>query len=95
MDAPSIKHPSAFLPMAMSLIALAVVLIHIAIFGRVHEDDEGTAAHLFQLLMTAQAPVIAFFAIKWFRQAPKRTLFILALQAAAALPALAAVFFLT
>lgn len=91
----SMKQPSAFLPLAMSLSALALVLGHVAIFGIVHETDEGTAAHLFQLLMAAQLPVVLFFAIKWLPRAPKQTLQVLALQAAAAFAAFASVFFLT
>ena len=89
-----LKQPSAFLPVAMSLAALAVVLAHLVIFGVVHETDEGTAAHLFQLLMAAQAPIVAFFAIKWLPRAPRQALQVLALQAGAALAALAPVFFL-
>jgi hypothetical protein len=64
MNVPTMKQPSAFLPLAMSLAALLMVLGHAAIFGVVHEADEGTAAHVFQLLMAAQVPVVAFFAIK-------------------------------
>ena len=61
---------TAFVPMAMSLIALAVVLLHIAIYGVAREADEGTAAHIWQLLMAGQHPVLAFFAIKWLPHAP-------------------------
>jgi len=95
MDAPSMKQPSAFLPVAMSLVALAVVLDHAARYGIVHEADEGAAAHIFQLLMAAQVVVVAFFAIKWLPRAPRQTLQILAMQAGAAVAAFAAVFFLT
>ena len=42
----TIRQPSAFLPVALSLVALALVLGHVALFGVVHEADEGTAAHL-------------------------------------------------
>jgi hypothetical protein len=38
------------LPVAMSCTALAIVVSHLAIFGVAREADEGTAAHLFQLL---------------------------------------------
>jgi hypothetical protein len=72
MDVPSMKQPVAFLPVAMSLAALALVLGHAAIFGVVHEADEGAAAHIFQLLMVAQAPIVVFFAIKWLPKAPDR-----------------------
>lgn len=88
------KQPSAFLPVAMSLAALATVLGHVAMFGAAREADEGTAAHIFQLLMIAQVPIIAFFAIKWLPRTPGQALQILALQAGAALAALAPVFFL-
>lgn len=95
MDIPSMKQPSAFLPLAMSLTALALVLGHFAIYGIVPEADEGTPAHLFQILMAGQIPVVAFFAIKWLPRAPKRTLYLLAMQASAGVMAFAAVFFLT
>ena len=88
------KQPSAFLPLTMSFGALAMVLAHVAIFGVVHEADEGTAAHIFQLLMIAQVPIVAFFAIKWVPRTPRQALIILALQTGAALAALAPVFLL-
>ncbi len=89
-----IKQPSAFLPVAMSLAALAVVLGHVVMFGAAREADEGTAAHIFQLLMAAQVPIVAFFAIRYLPQTPKYALPVLALQAGAALAALAPVYFL-
>ncbi len=95
-----LKQPSAFLPLAMSLTALGV-LFTAAIYGILHgahgivrEPDEGTAAHLWQLLMAGQLPVLLFFAIKWLPRAPKQTLGVLALQAGAALASMAPVFFL-
>jgi hypothetical protein len=88
-----IKQPSGYLPLAMSLTALTVVLVHIAMFGAAREPDEGTAAHLWQLLMAGQMPVLAFFAIKWLPRAPRQTIYVLALQAGAALASLAPVFY--
>jgi hypothetical protein len=88
------KHPSAFLPVAMSFAALAIVLGHVVIFGAIREADEGSAAHIFQLLMAAQVPILVFFAFKWLPQSPWQALQVLALQAGAALTALAPVFFL-
>jgi hypothetical protein len=88
------KQPSALLPIAMSLVALATVLGHVALYGSAREADEGTAAHIFQLLMIAQVPTIAFFATKWLWRAPRQTLPILALQAGSAFAALAPVFVL-
>ena len=89
-----LKRPSAVLPVVMSLAALATVLVYVAKYGVVREPDEGTAAHIWQLLMAGQVPVIAFFATRWLPQAPRQTAYILALQAVAALGALAPVFFL-
>lgn len=90
-----LKHPSAFLPVAMSLGALAVVLVYLAVHGPAPQEDEGAAAHLWQLLMAAQVPVILFFAIRWVPEAPRRAVPILALQVGAALAAIAPVFLLS
>jgi hypothetical protein len=89
-----LRRPSGALPIAMSLAALALVLGHVALYGAVREADEGTAAHLWQLLMAAQLPIVAWFALTWLPREPRRALHVLALQAAAALAALAPVFFL-
>jgi len=88
-----IKKPSAFLPIAMSLAALSLVLGHIAMFGIVREADEGAAARIFQLLLVAEMPIILFFAVKWLPRFPKPALLVLALQALAGLTALAPVFY--
>ena len=89
-----IKRPSAFVPIAMSLAALAIVLVHIIMSGAAREADEGTAAHLWQLLMAAQIPIIGFFAIRWLPQSPRSALPVVALQGVAALAALAPVYLL-
>ena len=94
MNLSILKNPSAFLPPVLSLAALATVLIHITLFGVAREADEGTAAHLWQLLMVAQIPVIAFFGIKWLPRAPRQALVVLVLQGGAMLAALAPVYFL-
>jgi hypothetical protein len=86
--------PSALIPLAMSFAALSVVLGHIAIYGVARQVDEGTAAHLWQLLMAGQMPVIAFFAIRWLARTPKQALLILAFQGLAGLAAAAPVFIL-
>ncbi len=89
------KQPSAFLPLAMSLTALALVLGHVAIYGIVHEPDEGTVAHLWQILMAGHLPVAAYFAIKWLPKATRPALLVLAMLAGALAANFAAVFFLT
>jgi hypothetical protein len=88
------KQPSAFLPLAMSLTALGMLLGCIGIHGVVRDADEGAVAHIWQLLMAGQMPVVAFFAIKWLPRAPRQTLGVLALHAGAALASMAPVFFL-
>ena len=92
MKALTMKEPGAFLPIAMSVAALAVVLGHIALMGVGREADEGVAAHLFQIFMAAQIPVMVFFALKWLPRAPQQAAFVLALQLGVALAPLAAVF---
>ena len=90
-----IKHPSAYLPLAMSLAALALVVGHAAVYGVVHEADEGTAAHVFQILMVAQLPIVAYFVIKWLPRRPRESLMILALLGGEWLAAFAGVYWLT
>ena len=95
MNATLLKKPSAALPIVMSLAGIAVVVGHAAIYGTAHEADEGAAAHIFQLLMVLQVPLVGFFAFRWLPRVPRQTLSVLTLQAGAALAAFAAVFFLT
>jgi hypothetical protein len=76
----------------MSVAALALVLGHIAIFGAAREADEGTTAHLGQLLMAGQVPVVAYFTLKWLPRDPGQALRVLALQAVAGLAACAPVY---
>jgi hypothetical protein len=86
-----LKNPSAFLPLVMSLAALALVVGHVAIFGVVRQADEGAAARIFQLLLAAELPIVAFFAIKWLPKFPRQALQVLVLQAIAGLVPLALV----
>jgi hypothetical protein len=93
------RRPSAYLPVAMSLLSLTVVLAAVAYgvsqAGHVVRDpDEGAVAHIFQLLMTVQMPIVLFFAVKWLRRAPGQTLRVLALQAGAWLASCAPIYFL-
>ncbi len=94
MNKSSWKRPRAWLPVLMSVTALAIVLIHIVRFGTAREADEGTSAHLWQILMAGQVPIIAFFAIRWLPRNPKPALLILAIQAVAGIAALGPVYYL-
>ena len=79
-----LKHWSAWLPVATSIFLIALGLRHVAIYGLVREADEGTEAHLFQLLMPLQALVIAYFALRWLPRTPRLALGVLGIQIAAA-----------
>ena len=89
-----LKRPSAFLPLAMSAVAVALLLGALMTIGLVHHEDEGALAHIWQLLMAAQLPIIGFFALNWLPRAPKPALIVLLLQVAAVLAAAAPVFWL-
>jgi hypothetical protein len=88
------RMPSGFLPVAMSSIALLLVLAHVATVGVEPQADEGAAAHIWQLLMVAQLPLIAYFGIRWVPHAPKQGLTVLLTQFTFALVAAMPVFML-
>jgi len=69
--------------MVMSALALTVLMVHMARFGTARAEDEGATAHIWQLLVVGQVPIIAFFAFRWFRQNPLVVLEVPGLQLAA------------
>ena len=89
-----LKQPSAVIPLVMSFAALVVVLGHIAVSGVGRQPDEGAAAHIWQLLIAGQLPIVAIFVIMSLPRNPRQTLLVLALQALALLAATAPVFLL-
>jgi hypothetical protein len=80
-----LKQPSAWIPLAMSFAALAMITFYTAIHGFASSGngDEGAPAHIFQLIMVAQLPIAGYFAIKWLPKRPRQALLVLALQVAA------------
>ena len=74
------KQPTAWIPLGMSFLALALILGYVAMFGIVHNEDEGAPARIFQLIMVAQLPITAFFGLRWITQKPKETLIVLVVQ---------------
>lgn len=88
------KKPSAVAPILMSVAALALVVAHVSLYGAAREADEGTAAHLWQLLMACQVPVAAVYAVRWLPQYGRQALLVIVAQVVAALAALAPVFIL-
>lgn len=85
---------SAFLPIVMSLTAFTAVMCHVLLYGTAREADEGAVAHIWQVLMAGQLPLLLFFAVRWVPRAPKQALCVLAAQAGAVLASLAPVFLL-
>jgi hypothetical protein len=83
-----LKRPSALIPVAMSVTALCVLIGSAAIYGIARQADEGSAAHIWQLLMAGQVPVVVFFVIKWLPVQPRQALLVFALQVCAALAAM-------
>lgn len=89
-----IRRPSALVPVAMSIAACALVIGYVALFGAAREADEGAAAHVWQLLVAGQLPLIAWFALRWLPRAPRSAIVVLAVQAAALVAAAAPVYLL-
>jgi hypothetical protein len=82
------RKASALIPVVMSLIALTLVGVEISINGMGPERDEGALAHLYQLLVVGQVPVISFFVFRWLRRAPLQGLRVVVAQAFALAAAL-------
>lgn len=89
-----LKLPSAWIPLAMSSLAVAVVIAHIGMYGVAREADEGAATHVWQALMILQIPIVAYFAYRWLPGHLKQGLQVLMLQVCAAIAALAPLYLL-
>jgi hypothetical protein len=79
-----LRRPAAWLPLLMSVAALAVIGWYLVLYGPVSQPDEGLHAHLWQLLMTLQLPLVAYFAYSWLPRAPRPATVVIGLQLAAA-----------
>jgi hypothetical protein len=86
-----LTRPAALLPLGMSVAAFAIAVGYAALFGTAPQPDEGTAAHLWQLLMAGQLPFMGFCAVRWLPAQPRQALVVLTLQVSAAIVALAPV----
>lgn len=90
---PLMHRLSAWLPIALTLGILSVLLLSIS--GVIPPDpsgDEGAGAHLFQIWLVLEFFTVAFFALIWLPRERREAAKILALQAAFALIPLAIVF---
>jgi hypothetical protein len=75
-----IRKPAAWLPLLFSA-AIAALLLTAYLRGDLRpKPDEDAYAHLFQIFLAAQIPIIAWFAIKWMPQAPRPGAIVLILQ---------------
>lgn len=80
------KHPSGFVPLVLSACAIALLASYIAIYGvgsarpDVDVHDEGSAAHIYQLLIGAQILIIPWFALRWGRRDLRAGTTLVALQ---------------
>ena len=84
-----LRAPSAWAPLLLAAAALALLggyLVtgphapNIVVEHGVAREDEGTVAHLWQLLMLAQLVAIAVFLARWLPKAPRQAAAMLALQ---------------
>lgn len=64
------RKPSALAPLAMSALALGVLVGYVVLHGTDPQPDEGAAAHTWQLLMAGQLPVIGYYAFRWLPENP-------------------------
>jgi hypothetical protein len=85
----------AILPLAMTFTVIAVGVIRAVQIGGFREPDENAAAHLFQLFMPAEVPIVALFAATQWPRDPAWTARVVALQVGTAAALFAGVFFLT
>ncbi len=67
-----LRQPTGYLPVAMSVGALAMIVWFVAAHGVVHQPDEGAQAHLWQILVAGQLPLIAYFAFTWLPESDAR-----------------------
>ncbi|SRR6266404_4580968 len=81
---PGIVHRiCAILPVIFSLLAFGVVLLAVYTGRGMDRHDEGTAAHIFHLLIAAQLPLIAGYALTADWAQWRKTLWPMLVQAAA------------
>lgn len=89
-----LRRPSGFVPLLMSLGALAMVVWFVAAHGTAPQPDESGQARIWQLLMAGQVPLIAYFAIAWLPRVGRPAAAVLLLQLGAAAVAAAPVLLL-
>ena len=94
MNISTFKPPTAWIPIAMSLAALCTVLARLALFWTAPQSDEGAAAHIFQLLIAGEVPILIFYAVKSLPRSPKASMQVIGVQILAVVAALAPIYLL-
>ncbi len=83
MDRQRINSVASIVPILMSAAALLLVLVAAATGWDNDLPDEGTAAHLFQLLVAGQLPIVLLFLVTSQGRPGRQVALLLAAQAAA------------
>jgi hypothetical protein len=91
MDGASIYRVSRIAPQTMSLLALTICVVGWVGIVRDPPGDEGALAHMYQLIMVGQIPLMVIFLVTVARRGLRQNLPVLALQIALWISALAAV----
>jgi hypothetical protein len=91
MDRLSLYRVSRTAPQIMSLVALVVCAVAWAGIVRDPQGDEGPMAHIYQLIMVGQIPLMTFFLVTVTRRGRRQNLPVVGLQIALWISALAAV----
>jgi len=90
-----LKRPSALLPIGLSITSIALVAGFVMLYGTQHQgEDEGAAAHIWQLLILAHVPAIVFFLAKWMPREPRQAAMVLVVQLVAFAAALSPIYLL-
>ena len=72
--------PSGLAPVLMSLGALIAIGVHVLASGVAPQPDEGSAAHIWQLLMAGQLPFAGWFLVRRVPHGGRRALAVSALH---------------
>jgi len=91
MDRSSIYRVSRAAPQIMSLLALTICAVGWIGIVRDPPGDEGALAHMYQLIMVGQIPLMIFFLVTIVRRGHRQNLPVFGLQIALWFSALAAV----
>ena len=73
--------PSAWLPLVLSFAVILMLIGFLVFVGKpeIPAQDEGVGAHMFQILMGAQLPIVGYFMLRWLPRYPAKGMVVLAL----------------